>query len=86
MRESYTTILTLETLGLPNGNVDGVDAVTNASDDTGDGHPDLLGGRCLQNGANDHDPASPCNTALASPSVGGHESKDCSEETAQVVE
>lgn len=84
--QPYPTILTLEALSLPNGNVDRVDAVTNASEDTGDGHLDLLGGRCLKDGANYHDPASPCNTALTSPPIGGQESDDCSKKAAQVVE
>lgn len=84
--QPYPTILTLEALGLPNGNIDGVDAVANAGEDTGDGHLDLLGGRSLKDGADDHDPASPCNTTLAPPTIGGQEGDDGSKEAAQVVE
>lgn len=78
--------MAFETLGLPDGNVDGVDTVTDASDDTGDDHLDLLCGRGLKDGADDHDPASPCDTALAAPSIRGQEGNDCSNETAHVVD
>ena len=71
---------------MPDGDVDRVDTISNTSDDAGDGHLNLFGGRGLKDGADDHDPASPSDTTLTTPSIGRHESKKSTEEAAQVVE
>lgn len=71
---------------MPDGDVDRIDTVSNASEDTGDGHLNLLGGSGLKDGADDHDPASPSDTTLTTPSIGRRKSKKSTEEAAQVVE
>lgn len=71
---------------MPDGNVDRIDTVSNASEDTGDGHLNLFGSSGLEDGADNHDPASPSDTTLTTPSIGRHESKKCAEEAAQIVE
>ena len=78
--DTYPTILTLETLGLPDGHVDGVDAVADTGDKSRDDHLDSLCGGSLKNGANHHDPAAPHDTAFTAPSIGGHECEDSAEE------
>ena len=78
--------MTLETLGLPDGNIDRIDTVTDASDDTRNDHLDLFGGRGLKNGADYHDPTSPCKATLAAPSIGCEKGKDGSKETAQIID
>lgn len=86
MEEAYPSIVTFETLGLPDGNVDGVDAIANSSENSGDDHLYGFGGGCLENGSNNHDPGSPHDTALPAKAIGCQEGHDGAQEAANVVD
>ena len=78
--------MTFETLGLPDRHINGIDAVSNPSQSTGDDHLDSLGGAGLQDGPNDHDPAAPHDTALATEAVCSQEGNNSAYETPNVID
>lgn len=77
--------MTLETLGLPDGYIDRVHAVPSASDEAGDDHLDLFGGRSLKDGTDDHDPAANTDGPFAAKTIGSHEGEDGTDEAADVI-
>lgn len=86
LKEAYPSVVTFKTLGLPDGNVDGVDAVANSGDDSRDDHLHGLGCRGLKNRSDNHDPGSPHDTALPAKAIGCQESHDGAEEASNVVD
>ncbi|KAL9001845.1 MAG: hypothetical protein Q9188_005195, partial [Gyalolechia gomerana] len=83
---AYTAVMTLETLGLPDGDVDCVHTIADAGNHTRDDHLNAFGGGSLQDGTDNHDPAANVDTAFPAKTIGGHESEDGTSETAQIVD
>lgn len=83
---TYASIVGLETLGLPDGNIDSVHAIADASNDTRDDHLNFLERRGLQDCANDHDPATNSDTTLSTKTIGRQECDDGSYKTANIID
>ena len=66
---THSTVVALETLGLPDGYIDGVDTIADTGDGSREDHLNVLRGRGLEYGANNHDPASPHDTAFAAEAI-----------------
>ena len=83
--DTYTSVLGLEAFSLPDWHIDGVYSIADSCHNPRDDHLHALGCRCLQNGPDHHDPASPSDTTFPTISIGSQESDDCTNETAEVV-
>lgn len=83
---THTTIVTFEALGLPDGHIDRVHTVPSASDEAGDDHLDLFGGRSLKNGTDDHDPAANTDGPFAAETIGSHESENGTNKAADIID
>lgn len=70
---------------MPDRYIDGIDAITDPGDDARQDHLDPLRRRSLEYSADDHDPASPHDTTLATEAIRGQKREDCAEEAAYVV-
>ena len=77
--------MALEAFSLPNGNIDRIDAITDASHNTGDYQLDTSRRRGLQDCAEDHYPAPPHDTPLAAEAVCRQKRNDGAHETSDVI-
>ena len=84
--DTYTSIMSLKAFSLPDWHVDGIYPIANSCHDSGDDHLHTLGCRCLQDGPDHHDPASPRDATFSTVSIGSQEGDDCAYETAEVVD
>ena len=84
--DAHPAVITLKTLGLPDGYIYRVNAITDASNDTRQNNLNFLCGGSLEYGADNHDPTSPHDTALATEAVRGKEGNDCTNKTSYIVD
>ena len=77
--------MALKTLSLPDGYIDRIYTIADTGDNTGYNHLSFLCGRRLEYGANNHDPTSPHDTALATKAIGSEEGNDCTNETSHII-
>ena len=83
---TYTTVIALETLGLPDRHVDGVDTIANTGDGSREDHLNVLCGGRLQDSAKNHDPAAPHDTAFATKAIRSEECDYRADETSDVID
>lgn len=77
--------MTFEALGLPDGHVDRIDTIANPCHNSCNDQLHALSCRCLQDGSEHHDPASPRDATLTAITVGSQECYDCAYETAEII-
>lgn len=78
--------MALETLSLPDRHVDCVDPIANSGHGSGNYQLHALRCRCLQNGSDYHDPASPLDTTFPPITISSQECHDCAYETTDVID
>ena len=83
---THPPVVALETLRLPNRHIHGVDAIADTGDGSREDHLNVLGGGCLQYGTDNHDPASPHDTAFAAKAVGSEKCDYGTEKTSDVID
>ena len=83
---THPTVVALETLSLPDRHIYGVDAIADTGDNSRDDQLNVLGGGCLEYGPDDHDPASPHDTAFAAKAIRSEECGYGANKTSDVID
>ena len=82
----YSSIMSLEALGLPDRHIDCVDSITNTCYESSNDQLHALPCGCLQDSSDNHDPAPPHDTTLPTKSIGSQECYNCAYEAAKVID
>ena len=83
---THPPVVALKTLGLPDWHIHGVDTIADTGDGSREDHLNVLRGGCLQYGPDNHDPASPHDTAFAAKAVCSEECDYGAEKTSNVID
>ena len=86
LHHTHPAVVAFETLSLPDGHVHGVDAIADTGDGSREDHLNVLRRGCLEYGTDNHDPASPHDTAFAAKAIRGEECDDRAEKTSDVID
>ena len=83
---THPPIVSLEAFSLPDWHIDRIDAIADPCDDSSDDQLPALHCTCLQDGPNNHDPASPHDATFSTIFVSCQKCHNCAYETAEVVD
>ena len=83
---TYASIVSFEAFSLPYWHIDRIDAVAHSCDNPGNNQLHTFHCRCLQDGSEHHDPASPRDAAFSAIFFGCQKSNDSTKETTEVVD